>query len=106
MNQYIHLLSNSGVGLPTDLWVPATQSVKPQNSKQVAAGIAKDFEKQKFSVTLEGYYKEMDNIIAYKEGALSFLAIEDNVDDASLSNRFHGKKILQVVRGLVMVASF
>ena len=85
MNQYIHLLSNSGVGLPTDLWVPVTQSVKPQNSKQVAAGIAKDFEKQKFSVTLEGYYKEMDNIIAYKEGA-SFLAIEDNVDDGSIQS--------------------
>jgi len=85
MNQYIHLLSNSGVGLPTDLWVPATERVKPQSSRQVAAGIAKDFEKQKFSVTLEGYYKEMDNIIAYKEGA-SFLAIEDNVDDGSIQS--------------------
>ena len=81
MNQYVHLLSTSGVGLPTDLWVPATEKVKPQNSQQVAAGIAKDFEKQNFSLTVEGYYKTMNNIIGYKEGA-SFLAIQDGVDGA------------------------
>ncbi|MGB0849806.1 MAG: TonB-dependent receptor [Bacteroidia bacterium] len=75
MNQYIHLLSTSGVGLPTDLWVPATEKVKPQNSQQVALGVAKDFEKQNFSLTVEGYYKTMNNIIGYKEGA-SFLAIQ------------------------------
>lgn len=77
MNQYVHLLSTSGVGLPTDLWVPATEKVKPQNSNQVAAGVAKDFEKQNFSLTVEGYYKTMNNIIGYKEGA-SFLAIQED----------------------------
>ncbi len=77
MNQYVHLLSTSGVGLPTDLWVPATDLVKPQNSQQVAAGVAKDFDKQNFSLTVEGYYKTMNNIIGYKEGA-SFLAIQES----------------------------
>lgn len=81
MNQYIHLLSNSGVGLPTDLWVPATNKVKPQSSQQVALGVAKDFEKQNLSLTVEGYYKTMNNIIGYKEGA-SFLAIQDGGDGA------------------------
>ena len=81
MNQYLHLLSNSGVGLPTDLWVPATEKVKPQNSQQVALGLAKDFEKQNFSLTVEGYYKTMNNIIGYKEGA-SFLGIQDGGDGA------------------------
>ena len=77
MNQYVHLLSTSGVGLPTDLWVPATDLVKPQNSQQLAAGIAKDFNKQNLSLTVEGYYKTMNNIIGYKEGA-SFLAIQES----------------------------
>lgn len=72
MNQYIHLLSNTGVGLPTDLWVPSTDILKPQHSRQVAGGVVKDFEKHKFSVSLEGYYKKSDRIIAYREGA-SFL---------------------------------
>jgi hypothetical protein len=78
MNQYVHLLSNSGVGLPTDLWVPATERVKPQSSTQYALGLAKDFVKQNFSVTVEGYYKTMDNIIAYKEGA-SFLQVGESL---------------------------
>lgn len=76
MNQYIHLLSNTGVGLPTDLWVPSSDKLKPQQSRQVALGVAKDYNKRNFSVSIEGYYKEMDNIISYKEGA-SFLAIDD-----------------------------
>lgn len=76
MNQYIHLLSNTGVGLPTDLWVPSSDNLKPQQSWQTAVGVAKDFNKQNFSVSIEGYYKQMSNIISYKEGA-SFLAIDN-----------------------------
>ncbi|MCU0421596.1 MAG: TonB-dependent receptor [Bacteroidia bacterium] len=76
MNQYVHLLTNTGIGLPTDLWVPSSDNLKPQRSSQIAAGIAKDFNKQNFSVSIEGYYKKMNNIIAYKEGA-SFIDIEN-----------------------------
>ena len=76
MNQYIHLLSSSGIGLPTDLWVSSTDQVKPQESQQLALGIAKDFLNNNYSFTLEGYYKKMDNVIAYKEGA-SFLALDN-----------------------------
>lgn len=72
MNQYVHLLSNTGIGLPTDLWVPSSANLKPQQSWQVAVGVAKDFLEQNFSLTVEGYYKQMSNIISYKEGA-SFL---------------------------------
>lgn len=81
MNQYVHLLSNTGIGLPTDLWVPSTDRVKPQQSQQIAIGIAKDFTTggafaKGLTLTVEGYYKTMANIINYKEGA-SFLLIND-----------------------------
>ncbi len=69
MNQYIHLLSNTGIGLPTDLWVPSTQTVKPQRSDQIALGLAKDLPESNFTVSLEGYYKKMSNIISYLPGA-------------------------------------
>lgn len=75
MNQYIHLLSNSGLGLPTDLWVPSTDRIAPQTSEQIAIGIAKDFTERNLSLTLEGYYKNMNNIIGYKEGA-SFVLLD------------------------------
>jgi len=74
MNQYIHLLSNTGVGLPTDLWVPTTKDVAPQNAQQWATGLAKDVSKYDLAITLEGYYKEMTHVLGFKEGA-SFLNI-------------------------------
>jgi len=76
MNQYVHLLTQSGIGLPTDLWVPATDRVGPQKSQQVALGIAKDFDKKAFSISVEAYYKTMSNIISYKEGS-NFMMIND-----------------------------
>jgi hypothetical protein len=84
MNQYIHLLSNTGIGLPTDLWVPSTSQVKPQRSDQVALGIAKDFTRRNLALTVEGYYKKSRNVIGYKEGA-SFLLIDDPTTAEELS---------------------
>ena len=68
MQQYIHLLTNSGLGLPTDLWVPATERIRPETSKQVSLGLARNF-KDEFEVSLEGYYKTISNVIEYKDGA-------------------------------------
>ncbi len=76
MFQYVHLLSPTGVGLPTDLWVPATDRIPPQESNQVALGIAKDFREKEYALTIEGYYKWMDQIISYREGA-SFMLIDE-----------------------------
>ncbi len=83
MNQYVHLLSNTGLGLPTDLWVPTTDRVAPQQSKQAAIGFAKDIDNPALTFTLEGYYKRMNNILNYKEGA-SFLSISgENANELS-----------------------
>ena len=74
MQQYIHLLTNSGIGLPTDLWVPSTEQIEPQLSDQVALGLAKTLN-NKYLFSIEGYYKWMQNIIDYKDGA-SFMGSE------------------------------
>lgn len=76
MNQYVHLLTNTGISLPTDLWVPSNDAVRPQQSSQVAVGIARDFDKPALSVSVEGYYKKMNHIIGYKEGA-SYLDLSE-----------------------------
>jgi hypothetical protein len=73
MAQYIHLLVNSGIGLPTDLWVPSTERVKPQLSDQVALGLSSAC--RRIEISVEGYYKWMDNLIEYKDGA-GFLDID------------------------------
>lgn len=78
MNQYVHLLSNTGIGLPTDLWVPTTDRVAPQQSEQVAVGFAKDLPAKNLIFSLEGYYKDMNQIINYKEGA-SFMSLDGDI---------------------------
>ncbi len=78
MNQSVHLLSNTGMGLPTDLWVPSTKNLKPQNSWQAAIGYARDLPKG-FTLTAEAYYKKSNDVIGYREGA-SFLMINDPSD--------------------------
>ncbi len=79
MNQFIHLLSSSSIGLPTDIWISTNKRIKPQRSQQVALGLAHDLEEHNLAISLEGYYKQMSNIIAYKEGA-SFALVDDPFD--------------------------
>jgi hypothetical protein len=66
--QYIHLVSNAGTTLPTDVWVPSTFRVKPQLSWQYAAGIFKNFKDNTYETSIEVYYKSMKNQIEYREG--------------------------------------
>ncbi|MCR4664935.1 MAG: TonB-dependent receptor, partial [Paludibacteraceae bacterium] len=68
MSQYVHLLSNSSVSLPTDLWVPVTKQILPMRSMQVAGGLTYDVTGQ-LELSVEGYYKRMINIIEYRDGA-------------------------------------
>jgi hypothetical protein len=72
MYQYIHLVSNSGASLPTDIWYPANNTVKPQRSDQVASGITISLWDDKLLLTDEVYYKWMKRQIDFKDGAQIF----------------------------------
>lgn len=71
MQQYVHLLSSSTISMPTDLWLPVTNRVKPMNSTQYALGAAYDLDNG-FDISVEAFYKDMNNILAYKDGASFF----------------------------------
>jgi hypothetical protein len=66
--QYIHLVSNAGTTLPTDIWVPSTYRVRPQISWLYAAGLFKNFKDNMYETSAEFYYKQMQNQIEYEEG--------------------------------------
>ncbi len=77
--QYLHLLTNTGVGLPTDLWVPATDQIRPARSWQGVAGLYHDLGTD-LTLALEGYYKDMRGVIEYRDGA-SFYSAFDSWED-------------------------
>ncbi len=72
MQQNIHLLTTTGIGLPIDLWVPPTEKLKPQISKQYSAGLARSLKNGLWEFSLEVYHKQMSNLISYQEGATYF----------------------------------
>ncbi|RDV10702.1 TonB-dependent receptor [Pontibacter diazotrophicus] len=68
MAQYLHLISNTATGTPTDIWVPATDKVKPQRSWQATLGAATVLAQQ-WELTSDVYYKKMQDVAEFREGA-------------------------------------
>ncbi len=79
--QYIHLTSFGSVSLPTDVWVPSTDKVKPQFGTQYALGYFRNFKENEYETSVEVYYKDMQNLIEYREGASPDQDIKNNPDN-------------------------
>jgi hypothetical protein len=67
--QYLHLLSNTTSGNPTDLWLPTSNNIKPQWADQWVLGYFKNLASNNYEASVEVYYKTMKNLIDYKSGA-------------------------------------
>lgn len=79
--QYIHLASLSASTLPTDLWVPCSDVVKPQEGRQYALGYFRNFFNDHYESSIEVYYKKMNNLIEYMDGAFPGDEVNDNPDN-------------------------
>jgi hypothetical protein len=77
MNQYVHLLSYSGIGMPSDYWMPTTKNVLPETSIQNSLGIYYAFGDGKYEVSLESYYKSLNHLIAFRPGESLSGALSD-----------------------------
>jgi hypothetical protein len=71
--QYQHLIGNSTIGFPSDVWIPANTYIKPQFSDQFNIGYYKITDHNAYEFSLEMYYRDMHNIIDYKDNADLFL---------------------------------
>lgn len=67
--QNLHLISNSTSGSPTDKWVASTNLIKPEISDQVSLGYYRNLDGNKYELTVEAYYKTMQNQVDYRDGA-------------------------------------
>ena len=105
MNQYVHLLSFAGVGLPIDLWVTSTSRIKPQYSEQVSVGLVKDLLNKNYTLSVEGYYKKMRDIISYREGA-NFVQLESNQDAFTSFSEFGWEQSITTGQGWAYGAEF
>ena len=67
-NQYLHLVSNSGSTLPTDIWVPSSRLVEPQRAVQYAAGYFRNLFDNAYETSVELYYKDLRSQIEFRDG--------------------------------------
>jgi hypothetical protein len=101
MQQNVHLLTNSDAGLPTDIWVPATDKVKPQYSRQIAGSLTRVLKEGVYELSIEGYYKTMSDLISYKEGSsfMSFQDWQETVETGGQGESYGLELFLQKKRG-------
>ena len=71
MAQYIHLLTSMPIAMPTDLWVPITRNIKPERASQYSLG-AYFTGLKGWEVSVEGYYKDLRNVLEYRDGMSFF----------------------------------
>ncbi|QEC52434.1 outer membrane receptor protein involved in Fe transport [Anseongella ginsenosidimutans] len=67
--QNLHLISNSSASSPTDKWLASTNLIKPEIADQVSLGYYRDLFSGKYELTVETYYKDLQNQIDYRDGA-------------------------------------
>jgi len=80
MHQFVHLVPSSTASIPTDIWLPTSDIVKPQRSRQIALGYFHNFKNNNYETSVEAYYKTMKNQVAFKEG--THLIEQTNIDKA------------------------
>ena len=85
LRQYIHLLTNTMTVSPTDIWKLSDNYVKPQIGDQISVGLYRNFRGNKVEVSLEGYYKNIQNFLDYKGG--DSLIMNHNIEAAVLSTK-------------------
>ncbi|PWL28739.1 MAG: TonB-dependent receptor [Fluviicola sp. XM-24bin1] len=79
--QYVHLTSLSAVSLPTDIWYPSTSKAKPVQGYQASLGYFRNFKDNMFESSVELFYKGLNNLIEYRDGALPGDNVNDNTDN-------------------------
>lgn len=83
VHQYIHLISNTSTIAPTDLWKLTDTFIKPEIVTQYSIGYFKNLKDNSIETSIEAYYKEIDNVVAYKDGA--DLVLNDQIETALLN---------------------
>ena len=68
MNQNLQLLSSNTVGLPNDIWIPATANIPPSKAQQISIGLSKSFQNNMYELSIEVYDKKFKNLIDYPTG--------------------------------------
>ncbi|MGC4023427.1 MAG: TonB-dependent receptor [Cyclobacteriaceae bacterium] len=94
MRQYIQMLSNTTAVTPTDIWKLSDTYIKPQVGDQVSLGYYQNLKKNLIELSVEGYYKTIQNTVDYKSGAVLLLNHHIETDILNANGKAYGVEFL------------
>jgi hypothetical protein len=94
LRQYIHLLSNTMVASPTDIWKLSDTYIKPQLGDQIAVGLYKNLRGNKIEISVEGYYKNIKNFLDFRGGDSLFMNHEIETAIIATQGRAYGIELM------------
>lgn len=94
LRQYIHLLSNTTIIAPTDIWKLSDPNIKPQKGAQYSIGFYKNFKSNTIETSVEVYYKKIKDYLDYKPGATLFLNHNIETDVINTNGKGYGLELM------------
>ena len=73
INQFIHLISNTTAALPIDYWQVSNSWFKPLIANNFSLGYFRNFGLNQWETSLEVYYRDLRNLVDYKDFPELFL---------------------------------
>jgi hypothetical protein len=92
--QYIHMLSNTTSIAPTDIWKLSDPNIKPQHGDQVSLGLYKNMKSNTIELSMEVYYKRLNNYLDYKPGAKLVLNHHIETDVVNAKGKAYGLELM------------
>jgi hypothetical protein len=92
--QYLHQVSNTSAGNPTDLWMPASNNIAPIVADQISLDFTSGSLDGAFTWTLGGYYKQLDDVLEFKSGADVFAPTTLESEVIAGSGEAYGAEVL------------
>jgi hypothetical protein len=107
LTQYVHLATSSSVSLPTDIWLPSSQNIKPQSGNQISLGYYHNFHKKIYESSFELYFKQSKNQIEFLRGIINNsvnMVLDENMafgQGASYGSEFFIRKLRGSLTGWI-----
>ncbi|NAY90520.1 TonB-dependent receptor [Muricauda sp. JGD-17] len=92
--QYIHTLSNNTTVSPTDTWKLSDINIEPQQAQQYSLGLFKNFNEKEIELSVEGFYKQSENLLDYKIGSQLLLNEQIETDVLQGDGKAYGVEFL------------
>jgi hypothetical protein len=91
--QYLHLVTNTTAVTPVDIWQPSGYYFKPQKADQFSVGYYRHFKEKKYEAFVEVYYKAIENVLDFKDGAQLLLNPQIETDLLQGNARAYGAEM-------------